>query len=623
MKLRNIFSLILCLAMTVTVLSACSLIGKSSLPSNIDENGRFVYTIVRGEESSSVIEEGTKTIRTALRTVFDCKVTTIKDSVSEPLKYEILVGNTNRPESEKALKILNDSRENNNYDFIVTVINEKICIQAITDGMVSTACDWFVQTFCKDSQSWQLLKNGYEFLYQPDIKVVTCKVADKNLGLFTIVKPVDFTYIVGNEVDRLMKFYKNNGFDMKYIEEIDAEEEYELLVGDTSREASKSVIVEGDNYVIKVVGKKLVVKGGSELATYRAMKHLVDLVEAAKNGEEFNWTDGYVINGKYEATEESVYTLNFNDEFETSAIDLSVWGDYNSQESRPVNSSLGGTTYLVSPKNTSSGYTEKVGSEFPYKLAYQADGSLRLAGMKIGAKDFACATASTYHSMLFKYGILEARVKMPEAPLATALWLNGAGIGGLRTRYGDLRRSCMTEIDIYETFGSTTSFASNIHRWWTNVGDDGQTTSNAHNSMDGVLRYNTEGNNKTLKFDTKRYGGDLTDDFHTYSMYWDEECIKFAFDGKVYVTYNYTDEMSVSVHKMLTYIIISAQMCEAGYGSSFKEGVHPEYAEVMLDYIRIYQTDEFNSQMATSWGQWESGGVTEILYKDNPVVHAP
>ena len=43
------------------------------------------------------------------------------------------------------------------------------------------------------------------------------------------------------------------------------------------------VTVEGDNYVIKVVGTKLVIKGGNELSTYRAAKHFADLVKNSKN----------------------------------------------------------------------------------------------------------------------------------------------------------------------------------------------------------------------------------------------------------------------------------------------------------------------------------------------------
>lgn len=624
MNIKRIISLILCFSLAVTVLSACSIGGNASIPYEISEDGRFIYTVVRGAESTSAVEKAAKDIRAAMRDNFSCKITIVKDNVVEAVDgaTEVLIGDTNRPESAQALEVLTSSRQNNNYDFIIKVINNKVCVQALTDEMIGVAAEWFVKTFCVSAEDWQKLENGYEFLYQPDIKTVGNVVAGTNLGLFTVVKPVKMTYLAGMEVERFIEFYKNNGFTLNYIEDIDEAQEYEILIGDTSREESKSVTVEGDNYIIKVVGKKLVVKGGSELALYRGVKHLADLIEESKTGEGFNWSDGYVINGKYDKEEEGVYTLNFFDEFEGSNIDLTVWGDYNAQEYRPRTSSLGGTTYLSTPKNTSSGYTTAFGKEFPYKLAYQSDGSMKLAGMKIGEKDFAGATASTYHSMLYKYGVLEARVKFPKAPLSFAIWLNGAGIDGLRTRYGDLRRSCMTEVDLIETFGSEHWFASNIHRWWTDYDETGKALTSAHNSMDGVSKYNTEGNNKSVNYSKDRYGDLLSDDFHTYTFYWDDECMKFAFDGKVYCTYDFKDEMSVSVHKMLTYMILSAQMCEAGYGAAYKEG-DPEYCEAAIDYIRIYQTDSINSQLATSWGQWEDGGTTEIFYKDKPVTYSP
>ncbi len=625
MKIKRIISLILCLLMAVTLLSACSIGGGAALSAEITEDGRFIYTVIRAEKSSSVVENAAKDVRAAIKSNFNCKVSVIKDTVTEPVdsSFEVLIGNTNRPESAQALEILTSSRQNNNYDFIIKVINNKICIQALTDEMIQLGAECFIEVFCGSIDDWKQLSNGYEYLYQPDIKTINNIVAGSNLGLFTVVKPVKLTYLASMEVERLIKFYKNNGFALNYVEDIDPETKYEILIGDTSREESKSVTVEGDNYIIKVVGSKLVIKGGTDLALYRGVKHLVDLVEESKNSENFNWSDGYVINGKYDATEEGVYTLNFHDEFEGSNIDLSVWGDYNYQENRPRTSSLGGTTYLSTPKNTSSGYTTAFGKEFPYKLAYQSDGSMKLAGMKINEKDFAGATASTYHSMLYKYGVLEASVKFPKTPLSFAFWLNGAAIDGLRTRYGDLRRSCMTEVDIIETFGRESSFASNIHRWWTDYDNTGTAIGSTHNSMDGVSKYNTTGNNKSVNYNIDRYGALLSEDFHTYTFYWDDECMKFALDGKIYVTYDFKNEKSVSVHKMLTYIILSAQMCEAGYGVSFKAGVHPEYCEAAIDYIRIYQTDSINSQLATSWGQWEESGVTEIFYKDNPVTYSP
>ena len=85
--------------------------------------------------------------------------------------------------------------------------------------------------------------------------------------------------------------------------------------------------MEGDNYVIKVVGKKIVVKGGNDLSTRAACDRLLDEIKKAEDGNGFNWSDGYVLNGKYEESE-NTYKLTFNDEFNGSAVDYSKWGKY-------------------------------------------------------------------------------------------------------------------------------------------------------------------------------------------------------------------------------------------------------------------------------------------------------
>ena len=447
--------------------------------------------------------------------------------------------------------------------------------------MVAVACEWFAQTFCKDLTAWSMLREDYEFLYQPETSSNECAVAGMDLGLFSIVKPAEMSYIIGMEVDKLIANYKSAGLTMNYIEDIDEASTYEILVGNTTREESKSITVEGDNYVIKVIGTKLVIKGGSDLATYRAVKHLNELIA---KGEPINWSDGYVINGKYDEKEENTYTLNFFDDFNGSTLDLDVWGDYNYQAGRTAKSCLGGTNWYANVLNKSTAY----GKELPHKSVYVADGNLVMATYKLNEKDFVGTYASTFTSMMFKYGIWEVRGKQSLSPGCMSYWLNGAGTQNYGYRDGGFVRACMTEVDLLETMGSQNWYASNVHRW----GNDG-----VHNSMDGVAKYNVKGNNKGVNIDIERENGDMTENFHTYSMYWDDECMKFAFDGKVYVTYDYKQEESVSVHCLLNYINLHFRMGDASYGRTWKKDEHPEYVEAYVDNIKVYQTAEINSQM--------------------------
>ena len=179
---------------------------------------------------------------------------------------------------------------------------------------------------------------------------------------------------------------------------------------------------------------------------------------------------------------------------------------------------------------------------------------------------------------------------------------------------GGLSRACMTEVDLIETMGSQTWFASNVHRW----GNDG-----VHNSMDGVSKYLVKGNDKRVNIDLERENGDMTENFHTYSMYWDDECMKFAFDGKTYVTYDFKDEESVSVHCNMNYINLHFRMGDASYGRTWKEGEHPEYVEAYIDSIKVYQTDAINSQMMYGPAQYSENYTKQdpvIMYPDHPIT---
>ena len=621
MKTR-IIALVLALAFVVTVLSGCSTTTASSVsvPCSIDEEGRFIYSVVRPETASLVVENAAKDLRGAMKDNFGCKVTVVKDNVVEPLdgSCEILVGNTNRPESAQALSLLTESRTNNAFDFVVTVINNKICIQATTDSMISVACEWFVTTFCKDMESFKLIRSDYKFLYQPDAANVLNTVSGMNLGRFTVVKPLRMSYLIGQEVETLIEYYKENGFTMEYIDDDAQEATYELLIGDTSRAESQSVTVEGDNYVIKVIGNKLVVKGGSDLATWRGVKHLYDLIVEAGTTEAFSWTDGYVINGKYDAEEEHAFTLNFGDEFEGSTVDISKWGDYNFQAGRTLKSCLGGTLWYSGPLNESTAY----GKPLPHKNVYQSDGTLKLATYKLNDTDFVGTYASTFFSMLFKYGVWEINAMMGEEPGCMSFWLNGTGEQNLVSRYGNIGRSCMTEVDLLENYGNEARFETAVHRWFDDYASDGLTATTGHVSAGTSAKYHTNENTTVQTYPLERYGATMAQEFNYFSLHWTDEYMKFAFNGRTYLSYTFDDEQSVSVHCLLNYINLHFRMGDASYGRKWNPETHPDYSEAEIDWLRIYQNDTINSQMVYSSTEHVPQAPTTIVYPDHPIKNS-
>ncbi|MBE6739884.1 MAG: hypothetical protein E7565_06155 [Ruminococcaceae bacterium] len=618
-KIKNLLCLVLAIAM-LTCLCACA---GQSVPKSVNEEGEFIYSITRPVNASSEEELAAKDLRLKLKKTFDCKITLNKDKAVEDYKgnYEILIGDTNREESEIAKQRLIDNHVNCSSDFIIKVIGEKICIQAVNDEMLTLAEKWFEQTFCENIEDWALLTKNYEFIYSPEIAPLNNVVAGVDLSNFTVVLPRKTSILHGLIVDEYITLYDQHDYELKEAEDFDAEAEYEILVGDCNRTASQNVTVEGDNYVIKVVGKKLVIKGGNHLATWRGFKAFLDEVKKAENGESgINWADGYTVNGKYDAAEKDTFTLNWNDEFEGSAIDLNKWSDYRNDSQSTAASCLGGTVYQTDVHGDSA-YEGSAKNG----LIYQADGKLVCATKRVDDKNFIGSTVSTYWTMTWKYGAMDIYGKLAPEPAYTTYWANGAATSGedWEKRFGGKlqSRTCMTEIDILENYSKPDWYGSTVHWWWGAVNSDGTKGSGSgHAGLGGNSIYKDGTDNSMhLIYDKEKYGGTLPDDYHMYSFYWDDKCIKFAFDGKVFMNYQYTNHESVSVHCLMNYFISSCAMGSPNYGYTYNKDLYGDYYEHSMDYVRIYQTDAVNSQMITAWPEKKANGTSKIFYPDNTI----
>ena len=632
MNIKRIIALVLAIFM-VASLAACGDEEVASVPATVLDNGKFIYNIVRsGEKTVPSIEDSVKVLRSAMRENWDdVKITVTKDTSIEDFdgNYEILVGDTNREESALAKQRIIDNRDNNAYDFIVAVIGEKICINAMDEEMVPVAVDWFIDNFCDSFETWQLLKEDYQFIYAPEANSSNNNVNGVNLGLYSVVLPVETSLLIGVQSDEFVDYYKSYGYEIKEYEDMDAEVKYEILLGDCDREASKAVDVDGDNYVIKVVGDKIVIKGGNYLATWRACKAFNEAVKKG-NGDEggLNWADGYTINGKYDSKEEGAYTLNWFDEFNSSKVDYNKWSDYRTQalNSWEVgSSSLGGKVYSYNVYDSSLYDGEDLKD-----LVYVSNGALVYGCQRVNEVDFVNTSISTYWTMTYRYGYLEMRGDLSEHPSHVSYWANGAETHteGFTERFGAQNRTCQTEVDILENFSNSNGYSANVHRWWNEVDAEGAFVTSAHNSMDGNAMYSgNSANNKSFKYNNEKYGKDMVGDFNTYSFYWDDECMKFGFNGKVFCDYQYTDNNSVSVHCLMNYFVSTCGMGNASYGVTYNKDEHKSYYESKLDWIRLYQTGAKNSQLITAWPQYDgeydededvlTGGKKKVFYPEN------
>lgn len=319
--------LILFMVALITVLTGCG--EKAQKLATVTEDGKyFYYSIVRQKGCADEIEKGAKNIRTVLRKTYKANVTV---SYGEDEDYEgnleILIGDTGREESELALQRIKENRDNHQFDFIIKTIGNKICITAVKDEMIAKAAEFFAENYCKTAVDWEKLNSNTEIIYEAPFKSYPHALGGTEIKDFTIVTVRDMEYIYGKNIENIINYLSNSqGYVLNSVDERYKETKNEILVGDLQRKASQKVSVEGDNWIIKMVDGKLVIKGGSSLALSEALENFLNLIkEKEDNGSYIDLKSDFELMGSYTPSD-SNFKLVWNDEFNTDKLNTPLVG---------------------------------------------------------------------------------------------------------------------------------------------------------------------------------------------------------------------------------------------------------------------------------------------------------
>lgn len=558
MQTKRIISLILVICLIFSVAGCGTKQSKAaSLTIVSQENDkRFAYTVIRPKDASEEIETLAKKMRTALKGAFDVTVKLTYDQTVEDYdgNLEILIGDTNRAETEQAIETLKGNRASHFLDFIIKVIGDKIVIYSENDAMLQKAVDYFIETYCKDKASWEKLNTSTEIIYEAPIENRPHEIGGVTLEEFTIVTPRDMEYIYGRAISELVEYINSDqGYEIPVVDQRTEASKNEILVGNLDREESKAVTVEGENnYVLKMVNGKLVIKASDSVTLGAAFYKFIELINnAVAEGGYLKLPSDYELKGTYEPSD-SEYAYTWGDEFNDGKIDHNYWVDYKNDPYGVSSASvLGGTK------------TQKT-----FDLIKEADGSAILSATRDGA-DFETTQMSTFDTMQYLYGIIEVRAKLPIEPGCAGLWMNGAQVG----------TGAMTEYDLLENFGYSDNFACNIHNW---------AGASYHTSLD-VAAYKKA---KQYTFsDPLAPEEDLSSDYHVYTMAWDDRVVKFAVDGKVFFSYSLDDNENSDIHRLPVYFLASCTWGSANYGVAVTKD-DPTYCETKIDYVRLYQRSD-------------------------------
>lgn len=197
-----------------------------------------------------------------------------------------------------------------------------------------------------------------------------------------------------------------------------------------------------------------------------------------------------------------------------------------------------------------------------------------------------CHSVTTKHTMLFRYGYVEMRARVPFRHGAwPSFWMKG---DTPFLRKADGRNNWFPETDIFEVFSSKDKASPNIHRWGNNNGE----------SWHEMLSGTENGQCRNFTFENP---DNLNDEFHIYGMLWEEHSIKFSVDGDFYFEAPIDERSSLNndtCNDMMgfhdpQYLIINNEVFTSNL-EWYPEGSALTSNDQMpidyyVDYVRLYQ----------------------------------
>lgn len=570
-------SLVLCVVLILSVFVGCGGDSKkegssqsgtsdgifSTAAVNYAADGEAVYAIVRPDNGTQTEIDMALLLFKQYRDAHAVKAKNISDSQDGTDNYEILIGNTNRPETAQACDWLAQNINKRSDNYIICTIGKKIVIYGNSDNALNNAVDHFVKNFLSATQS-----KGIKYTYAAEGDFIDLNVNGVSIGEYSIVRPhYNSSYLTYAEVEKMVdKIYNTTGYKLAINDDtITNEAKYEIIIGDCAR-PNVTKIDARDEYSVKVSGDKIYINGGSHQATTVAVTELIKKLDGKTA-----LTDADSFDGSYQLTvanydTATYYTPKFYDDFDdisgdnvnANGLDTNKW-HLNTENGKGKN-----------------GY-KATRSTDPSRV-YVADGMFQIHPyFDYETNTYYGGFLETGKTMKMTYGYIEYSAKIPDGPgFWTALWL----------RCNDYSGSSRPEIDIAESFGNSKTFAFNLHTW---PGNDAEELGITHTSLDGNKKYSAK---KKECPDGKRFG----DDFHTYGMLWTPEVAWATCDGVPYFKYTMGDKETDSwcFGKLMKICISEAVGFESNSGDPLdaSEEVWENNAVYLVDWVYVYQLED-------------------------------
>ncbi len=540
----------------------------------LSSSGDSVYSIIRPDVTENDEGASASYLFKQMKTVLGVNVKNSSDADDGTDAYEILVGDTNRPESAAAMNYLFDKGYGRHEDFIICTIGKKIVINGHNKDSISAACKYFVENFLSKEGK----KGGIEYINAMTGNFGDITINGVNIGRFKIVRPhYNGSYLTQVEMEKLVEsVYKTTGFMLKIKEDAYVTEgDYEIVVGNTNRSGVEKI--EGyDNYNITVSGKKVYLNGGNTYSTAIS----VTMFEKLLSDGTVSDADS-VKNGSYEAAyrdncDTSVtYRPVWYDDFDGDLVDTTKWDIISEEYAKKGDDGLSGQNGKRAwrkPENV------LIYDGYFHSIFTQDDGN------------YYSGTLRTYTTMVYKYGYLEMSSLTPKGSgFWSTLWMSSSNV-----KQNSFASGYSMEVDIAENFGNAAVTDANAHVWPKGIGT---ALGYEHRSFDQI-RANES------KYSVQNTDGKLlSEDFHTFGYLWTEDYIAFTADGKIYCDLNlneagYEDYKAAYTENLVNLRLAgTAGFCNCPLPMTATDEEWANTSQFVVDYVHLYQLNDNLSQL--------------------------
>ncbi len=172
---------------------------------------------------------------------------------------EILLGNTNRPESKDASARVRKGEYILYYDTEST----RVVINSYSNGDLGTALEYFLSHYADTAAKRISVPHDLFYLYYTDFSLQSLSVDGVDIREYRVVIPKGCDILTQYAAETLIDHVQSYaGITLSLAYDTAAEQDYEILIGDTRRTASHiGTTLSGSQYVLMKNGTKLVMKG--------------------------------------------------------------------------------------------------------------------------------------------------------------------------------------------------------------------------------------------------------------------------------------------------------------------------------------------------------------------------